>query len=130
MFTRDGVNQRMSRDHLEFKRIVNRSSTYDEMALERRIFDHLRESMSFNEPEPGYYQAFLSPHQRSELLADLAEEMSALQSSFRLPRFPASILTPRWFIGGHIQGLHAHASRRSSDNTDASSDTRGSGSSA
>ena len=37
VFTRDAVNQRMSRDHLEFKRIVNRSSTYDEMALERRF---------------------------------------------------------------------------------------------
>ena len=45
--------------------------------------------MSSNEPEPGYYQAFLSPQQRGELLADLAEEMSALQSSFGLPSFPS-----------------------------------------
>jgi hypothetical protein len=89
VFTRVAVNQRMSRDLLEFKRIVNRSSTYDEMALERRIFDHLGESMNFTEAEPTHYQAFLSPHQRGELLADLAEDMSALQSSFGLPSFPS-----------------------------------------
>ena len=87
--TRVAVNQRISRDLLEFKRIVNRSLTYDEMALERRIFDLLHEDMSLIEAEPDYYQAFLSPHQRGELLAALAEEMSALQSSFGLPSFPS-----------------------------------------
>jgi hypothetical protein len=87
--TRVEVNQRISRDLLEFKRIVNRTVTYDEMALERKIFELLHESMDFIEAEPDYYQAFLPPHERAELLAGLSEEMAALQASYGLSSFPA-----------------------------------------
>jgi hypothetical protein len=86
--TRVEVNRRISRDLLEFKRMVNRNVTYEEMALERKIFEILHESMGFIEAEPDYYQAFLPPHERAELLADLSQEMTALQSSFDLPSFP------------------------------------------
>jgi hypothetical protein len=82
------VNRRISRDLLEFKRMVNRNVTYEEMALERKIFELLHENMGFIQAEPDYYQAFLPPHERAELLADLSEEMTALQSSFGLPSFP------------------------------------------
>ena len=82
------ANRRLSRDLLEFKRIVNRNVTYEEMGLERKIFEVLHESMGFLEAEPHYYQAFLPPQERAELLADLSEEMTALQSSFGLPSFP------------------------------------------
>ena len=39
--TRRAVNERMSRDLLEFKRAVNRSAVYEEMSLERKIFQRL-----------------------------------------------------------------------------------------
>jgi hypothetical protein len=86
--TRRAVNERMSRDLLEFKRTVNRSTVYEEMSLERKIFQLLDESVGLREAEPGYYQAFLSPDHRGELLDELSDEMAALQSSFGLPSFP------------------------------------------
>jgi hypothetical protein len=86
--TRAEVNRRISRDLLEFKRMVNRGVTYEEMALERKIFELLHESLGFIEAEPDYYQAFLPPHERAELLADLSDDMAALQSSFGLASFP------------------------------------------
>jgi hypothetical protein len=82
------VNPRMSRDLLELKRMVNKDVTYEEMALERKIFELLCESIGL-EAEPDYYQSFLPPHERAELLADLSKEMMALQSSFGLPAFPS-----------------------------------------
>ena len=48
----------------------------------------LDESVGLREAEPGYYQAFLSPDHRGELLDELSDEMAALQSSFGLPSFP------------------------------------------
>jgi hypothetical protein len=86
--TRAAVNGRLSRDLLEFKRTVNRSAMFEEMSLERKIFQLLEQSTSLKETEPDYYQAFLSPDQRAGLLGDLAEELAALQSSFGLPSFP------------------------------------------
>jgi hypothetical protein len=83
-----GVNRRMRRDVLEFKKMVNRNVAHDEMGLEREVFEFLQESMDFAEAEPDYYQAFLAPHERAELLTDLSEEMTALQLSFGLPPFP------------------------------------------
>jgi hypothetical protein len=82
------ANRRLSRDVLEFKRMVNKNVKYEEMGLERKIVEVLDDSMGFIEAEPHYYQAFLPPHERAELLADLSEEMIALQSSFGLPSFP------------------------------------------
>jgi hypothetical protein len=87
--TRAEANRRLSRDLLEFKRMVNRNVAREEMALERKIFELLYERMGFIEEEPGYYQAFLSPHERAELLADLSEEMIALRLSCDLPSFPS-----------------------------------------
>jgi hypothetical protein len=86
--TRGAVNERMSRDMLEFKRSVNSRRIYEEMSLERKIFQLLDENVGFRETEPDYYQAFLSPDQRGELLNGLSGEMAALQSSFGLPSFP------------------------------------------
>jgi hypothetical protein len=86
--TRGSTNERMSRDGLEFKREVNRNAIYEEMSLEREIFQLLDESLKLKEKEPEYYQSFLSPYDRAELLEDLSEDMAALQSSFRLPAFP------------------------------------------
>ena len=86
--TRDAVNERLSRDLLEFKRAVNRNAIYEEMSLERKICQLLDEDVGLRETEPDYYQAFLSPDQRGELLDGLSDEMAALQSSFGLPSFP------------------------------------------
>jgi len=85
---RRATNERMSRDVLEFKREVNKQSRYEEMSLEREIFRLLDESLNLKEKEPEYYQSFLSPQDRAELLEDLSEEMAAFQSSFGLPPFP------------------------------------------
>jgi hypothetical protein len=85
---RGAVNERMSRDLLEFKRAVNRSVPYEQMSLERKIFQLLDESVGLRETEPDYYQEFLSPDQRGKLLARLSDEMAAFQSSFGLPSFP------------------------------------------
>lgn len=120
---RRAVNERMSRDLLEFKRSVNRSAVYEEMSLERRIFQLLDESAGLRETEPDYYQAFLSPDQRGELLAGLSDEMAALQSSFGLPPFPdfdleAAKVTWRPYPGlapAHRQVLerqYSHINRR------------------
>jgi hypothetical protein len=86
--THDAVNERMSRDLLEFKKTVNKNAMYEEMSLERKIFRALDENMTLRETEPDYYQAFLSPDERAELLKELSEEMAALESSFGLPSFP------------------------------------------
>jgi hypothetical protein len=86
--TRAAVNQRMSRDLLEFKRRVNRDVAYEEMALERRIFELLHERVDVMEAEPNSYQAFLAPRERAELLAGLSDELVALQTSFGVPSFP------------------------------------------
>ena len=71
-----GTNERLSRDLLEFKRLKNtipRGSTKGTWSVQ--ILRLIDEEMDCAETEPDYYQDFLSPHERAELLERLQPEM-------------------------------------------------------
>jgi hypothetical protein len=84
--TRD--NERVSRDVLEFKREVNRTTPDSERGLEYRVACLLEERLNLLADEPRHFQEFLSPARRAQFLADLAPELTALQETFGLPPFP------------------------------------------
>jgi hypothetical protein len=84
----DRVNERLSRDVLEFKKERNGTTPASQRALEYRIACLVDQRMDLRRHEPEHYQEFLSPQARAGLLSRLAPEMAALQSSFGLPSFP------------------------------------------
>jgi hypothetical protein len=81
-------NERVARDLLEFTRLINKTAKLGEREVERAILRAMDETMALRRPEPGYYQEFLAPHRRAELLESLQPEMEALQASFDVPPFP------------------------------------------
>jgi hypothetical protein len=81
-------NERVGRDLLEFKRLINKTARFSERDLERAILRVIDETMGLRNAEPSYYQEFLSPYRRAELLKDLQPEVEALQTSFDVPPFP------------------------------------------
>jgi hypothetical protein len=81
-------NERVSRDVLEFKRLRNRSATYNERDMERTILRLVDERLGLRDTEPEYYQDFLSPDERVEFLKLVQPEMEALQASYDVPPFP------------------------------------------
>jgi hypothetical protein len=82
------ANERVSRDVLEFKRLKNRTARANERDIERTILRLVDEEMETRKAEPDYYQDFLSPDQRMELLELIQPEMEALQTSHNVPPFP------------------------------------------
>jgi len=82
-------NERVSRDVLEFKRLRNRTARANERDIERTILRLVDEKMELRKAEPDYYQDFLSPDQRAELLELVQPEMEALQGNHNVPSFPA-----------------------------------------
>lgn len=81
-------NERVSRDLLEFKRVRNRTARANERDIERTILRLVDEEMELRKTEPDYYQDFLSPVQRAELLELVRPDMEALQTSHNVPPFP------------------------------------------
>jgi hypothetical protein len=81
-------NERVSRDVLEFKRLRNRTARANERDIERTILRLVDEEMELRKTEPDYYQDFLSPDQRAELLGLLQPEVAALQTLYNVPSFP------------------------------------------
>jgi hypothetical protein len=82
------ANERVSRDLLEFKRLRNRTARLNERDIERTILRLVDEKMELRNDEPDYYQDFLSPDDRAELLSLVRPEMEALQTSYDVPPFP------------------------------------------
>jgi hypothetical protein len=85
---RNPANQRVSRDVLEFKRLKNSTARFNERDIERTILRLVDEKMQLRKVEPDYYQDFLSPQGRAELLRLVKPEMEALQASHDVPPFP------------------------------------------
>jgi hypothetical protein len=81
-------NERVGRDLLEFKRLKNRTARANERDIERTILRLVDEKMELRKAEPDYYQEFLSPDGRAELLRLVEPEMEALQASHDVPPFP------------------------------------------
>ena len=81
------ANERVSRDVLEFKRLRNRAARANERDIERTILRLVDEEMELRKTEPDYYQDFLSPDQRAELLELTQPEMEALRTSHDVPSF-------------------------------------------
>ena len=81
-------NERVGRDLLEFKRLINKTARFSERDVERAILRVIDETMSLRQAEPWYYQEFLPPDRRAELLKLLQPELKALQASFDVPPFP------------------------------------------
>lgn len=84
----EGKNDRICRDILEFKRMINGRVSLPEKAVEYRFLSMLREMGASTEPEPKSYQEFLSPTQRAALLIGLRAELQALSAEFDVPPFP------------------------------------------
>jgi hypothetical protein len=82
------ANERVSRDVLEFKRLRNGMTRFNERDIERTILRLVDEEMDLRKTEPDYYQDFLSPHARAELLRRIQPEMQALQASHDTTPFP------------------------------------------
>lgn len=82
------ANERVSRDVLEFKRRRNGRTRFTERDMERAILRLVDEEMELRKTEPDYYQDFLSPYARAELLRRIQPEMQALQASHDVPPFP------------------------------------------
>jgi hypothetical protein len=82
------ANERVSRDVLEFKRLKNGTARANERDIERTILRLVDEEMELRKAEPDYYQDFLSPDQRAELLELTQPEMEGLQTSHNVPPFP------------------------------------------
>jgi hypothetical protein len=82
-------NERVSRDVLEFKRLRNKTAKANERDIERTILRLVDEEMELRKTEPDYYQDFLSPDQRAELLELVQPEMEALQRNHNVSPFPA-----------------------------------------
>jgi hypothetical protein len=81
-------NQRVGRDLLEYKRLLNKTARFSERDLERAILRVIDETMDLQTAEPSYYQEFMAPYRRSELLKLLEPELDALRASFEIPPFP------------------------------------------
>lgn len=82
------ANERIGRDLLEFKRIINKTARFNERDIERAILRLIDEKMELRRTEPDCYQDFLSPYERAELLMLLQPEMEALQAAHDVPPFP------------------------------------------
>jgi hypothetical protein len=83
------ANERVSRDLLEFKRIVNASLRLPERDIERTILRLVAKEMRAQGIEPRHYQDFLSPDRRAELLTRLQWEIEGLRTSYGVPAFPS-----------------------------------------
>ena len=81
------ANERVGRDLLEFKRLINKTAKFNERDIERTILRLVDEKMELRKTEPAYYQDFLSPEGRDELLRLLQPEIEALQASHGVPPF-------------------------------------------
>jgi hypothetical protein len=86
--THNQGNERVSRDVLEFKRLRNKTAKANERDIERTILRLVDEEMELRKTEPDYYQDFLPPDQRAELLELVRPEMEALQRTYKVSRFP------------------------------------------
>ncbi len=84
----DAANERVGRDLLEFKRLMNKTARFSERDVERAILRLIDETMCLRKTEPSYYQEFLPPYRRAELLRLLEPELNALRASFDVPPFP------------------------------------------
>jgi hypothetical protein len=82
------ANERVGRDLIEFKRMRNKTARFSERDIERTILGLIDKSMELRRTEPGYYQDFLSPCERVELLRVLEPQLEGLQASHDLPPFP------------------------------------------
>jgi hypothetical protein len=82
------ANERVGRDLLEFKRMINGTARFSERDIERTILRLIDEKMELRKTEPDYYQDFLSPDGRAELLRLVEPEMEALQASHEVRAFP------------------------------------------
>jgi hypothetical protein len=88
MAASDRANLRLSRDVVEFKRIVNRRVEGHAYArLEQRIFAALMIEIGQSR-EPESYQDYFSPSERRRLLTDLGSEMASLCAAYGVPPFP------------------------------------------
>jgi hypothetical protein len=84
---RPHINERIGRDLLEFKRELNRRAVRSDRDTEYRLLCALEERLGFRASEPPWYQDFLSPEARAQLLARVAPEVEQLRATYGLPAF-------------------------------------------
>ena len=96
------ANERVSRDVLEFKRSRNSGALFSERDIERTILRLIDEATGLRRLEPEYYQDFLSPNERAELLELLGPEMAALEASQGTGSFPPFDVERAPRAGGRI----------------------------
>jgi hypothetical protein len=92
-------NERVGRDLLEYKRLINKTARFSERDIERAILQVIDETMNMRTAEPLCYQEFLPPHRRAGLLKLLQPELEALQRSFDMapfPRFDLDTAMAKW----------------------------------
>lgn len=80
------MNERISRDVLEYKRILNRRKT---SAVERRLNSMVCTKLSEAFPDCGKYKDYLSKDARSTLLGELEQSNSFLVKKYGLEPFPS-----------------------------------------
>ncbi|RJT32727.1 hypothetical protein D3227_26480 [Mesorhizobium waimense] len=78
------VNERLSRDVLEYKRVRNEHTLYSERILERRIYALVDKRIT----SPNTNHEYLSPDERAALLSRLEPSLERLRTEFTLPPFP------------------------------------------
>jgi hypothetical protein len=78
------INERISRDLLEYKRLVNSIIPEAERDIEKRIFLAIDRMIK----APSHNHEYLSPDQRGELLCRLAESLDQLESEYHVTPFP------------------------------------------
>ncbi|SIT55770.1 hypothetical protein BQ8794_230080 [Mesorhizobium prunaredense] len=78
------VNERLSRDVLEYKRVRNEHVLSSERKLERRIFALVDKRIT----NPNNNHEYLLPDERAALLSRLEPSMERLRTEFTLPPFP------------------------------------------
>jgi hypothetical protein len=99
------ANERVGRDLLEFKRMRNRTARFGERDLERTILGLVDKEMDLRTSEPAYYQDFLSPDDRAELLKLVEPDLVGLQASHGVPPFPPFDLAAAKAKWGPYPGL-------------------------
>jgi hypothetical protein len=86
-FTRPNLraNERLSRDVLEYKRLIKQHIRYSERKLEHGIFALVDRRIT----SPNNNHEYLSPDDRAALLSRLEPSMERLRTEFNLPLFPS-----------------------------------------
>lgn len=104
-------NERLDRDVLEFKRMINPALTQRTKPLDYEVLSRLVARWPAH-AAPANAQEFLTPRERADLLAELAADEAALRSTYGLTPFPSFDLTGAAASWDPYTGLRPEAEAR------------------